>query len=135
LIFNQLKEPDKKIQEKNYKMLYFNFGMLTLYRWFLLLYPMRIDLESVDLLESKLTALVERYTFLKEENEFLISKVNKLETLTTQYKERLDQEQESYRLLKIAKTIKGSRTDSRDTKNKISTLIREIDKCIAKLNQ
>ena len=95
---------------------------------------MGINLESVDLLESKLATLVERYTFLKEENEILISNVNKLEVLGSQYKEELKQEQEKYRLLKIAKTIEGSRTDSRETKNKINTLIREIDKCIVKLN-
>ena len=40
-----------------------------------------------------------------------------------------------YKLLKIAKTIEGSESDSRETKNKINTLIREIDKCIVKLSQ
>ena len=54
---------------------------------------MGINLESVDLLESKLATLVERYTFLKEENEILISNVNKLEVLGSQYKEELKQEQ------------------------------------------
>ena len=96
---------------------------------------MAINLESVDLLGSKLTTLVERYAFLKEENEILILKVNKLEVLNSQYKEELKKEQEKYRLLKIAKTIEGSGSDSRETKNKINTLIREIDKCIVKLSQ
>ncbi|MEI6864785.1 hypothetical protein [Flavicella sp.] len=96
---------------------------------------MSINLESVDLLESKLATLVDRYTFLKEENEVLISKVNKLEYFVSLYKEDLEQEQEKFRLLKIAKTIEGSRSDSRETKNKINALIREIDRCIVKLNQ
>jgi hypothetical protein len=96
---------------------------------------MAINLESVDLLGSKLTTLVERYAFLKEENEILILNVNKLEVLNSQYKEELKKEQEKYRLLKIAKTIEGSGSDSRETKNKINTLIREIDKCIVKLSQ
>jgi hypothetical protein len=72
---------------------------------------------------------------LKEENEILISNANKLQNLASRYEENLKKEQEKYRLLKIAKTIEGSRTDSRETKNKINTLIREIDKCIVKLNQ
>lgn len=96
---------------------------------------MSIKLESVDLLESKLTTLVERYTFLKEENEILISNINKLQNLVSQLETKYREEQEKYRLLKIAKTIEGSRTDSKETKNKINTLIREIDKCIVKLNQ
>ncbi|MDG1805555.1 hypothetical protein [Flavicella sp.] len=96
---------------------------------------MSIKLESVDLLESKLTTLVERYTFLKEENDILISNINKLQNLVSQLEEKYNEEQEKYRLLKIAKTIEGSRTDSKETKNKINTLIREIDKCIVKLNQ
>jgi uncharacterized coiled-coil DUF342 family protein len=96
---------------------------------------MIINLESVDLLEGKLTTLVDRYTFLKEENDILISNINKLQNLVSRYEEELKQEQEKYKLLKIAKTIGGSRTDSRETKNKINTLIREIDKCIVKLNQ
>ena len=53
---------------------------------------MAINLESVDLLGSKLTTLVERYAFLKEENEILILKVNKLEVLNSQYKEELKKE-------------------------------------------
>lgn len=96
---------------------------------------MSLNLESVDLLESKLTTLVERYTFLKEENDILISNINKLQSLVAQFEEKFLEEQEKYRLLKIAKTIEGSGTDSRETKNKINTLIREIDKCIVSLNQ
>lgn len=96
---------------------------------------MSINLESVDLLESKLTTLVERYTFLKEENDILISNINKLQNLVSQFEEKFLEEQEKYRLLRIAKTIEGSTIDSRETKNKINTLIREIDKCIVKLNQ
>jgi chromosome segregation ATPase len=96
---------------------------------------MSISLKSVDALESKLTTLVERYTFLKEENEILISNINKLENMVSQFEERLTEEQEKYRLLKIAKTIEGSIADRRETKYKINTLIHEIDNCIMKLNQ
>lgn len=96
---------------------------------------MSINLESVDLLEGKLKALVERYVFLKEENEILITNIDKLQRLLSQYEEELTNEKEKYRLLKIAKTIEGSTKDSRETKNKINALVREIDKCIVKLNQ
>jgi hypothetical protein len=96
---------------------------------------MSIKLESVDLLEGKLSMLVERYVFLKEENDILLSKIDNLQSMISLYEEKLTNEKEEYRLLKIAKTIEGSTKDSRETKNKINALVREIDKCIVKLNQ
>tara|TARA_B100000809_G_scaffold266900_1_gene332733 strand:- start:24599 stop:24889 length:291 start_codon:yes stop_codon:yes gene_type:complete len=96
---------------------------------------MSINLESVDLLEGKLISLVERYAFLKEENDILLSNIDILQSLISKYEEELTSEKEKYRLLKIAKTIEGSTKDSRETKNKINALVREIDKCIVKLNQ
>lgn len=38
-------------------------------------------------------------------------------------------------MLKIAKTIEGSSINTKDTKLKINTLIREIDKCIIQLQE
>ena len=96
---------------------------------------MSINLESVDLLESKLNTLVERYVFLKEENDILLANIDNLQSLVAQYEQQITNEKEKYRLLKIAKTIEGSTTDSRETKNKINALVREIDKCIVKLNR
>lgn len=92
-------------------------------------------LKTVDLLEDKLNLLLERYRFLKEENDILIENINKSQNRTQILEEELNSEREKYRLLKIAKTIEGSRSDSKETKQKINALIREIDKCIVKLNQ
>ena len=92
-------------------------------------------LETVGLLEDKLENLLERYDFLKEENDILLININKLQSLASSYEEDLNEEREKYRLLKIAKTIEGSKEDSKETKQKINALVREIDKCIVKLNQ
>ena len=92
-------------------------------------------LETVGLLEDKLKVLLERYQFLKEENDILIENVNETQNRALLFEEKLHSEKEKYRLLKIAKTIEGSRSDSKETKQKINALIREIDKCIVKLNQ
>ncbi len=96
---------------------------------------MNINFDSLVQLEIKLASLTERYAFLREENDFLISNSNKLQLRVSESEKDLLREKEKYRLLKIAKTIEGSKVDSRDTKKKINTLIREIDKCIVKLNQ
>ena len=47
----------------------------------------------------------------------------------------LAEQKRQYDLLKVAKTIDGRSTNTRDTKLKINTLIREIDKCIVQLNE
>lgn len=91
--------------------------------------------KSVDLLEEKLNELLERYIFLKEENEILLNNISHLQRKNAQYDYDLSQEREKNRLLKIAKTIDGSIENSKETKQKINALIREIDKCIVVLNQ
>lgn len=91
-------------------------------------------LETVDLLQSKLESLLERYEFLNNENNILIANLDKIQKLSSKYEEELENEREKYRLLKIAKTIEGSNIDSKETKQKINALIREIDKCIDQLN-
>lgn len=92
-------------------------------------------LETVDTLEDKLKILLERYQFLQEENDILIENLNNIQNKALSLEEELISEREKYRLLKVAKTISGSRSDSKETKQKINALIREIDKCIVKLNQ
>ena len=91
--------------------------------------------KSVDLLEDKLNTLLERYVFLKEENEILLNNISNLQQLNAQYDRDLSQIKEKYDLLKFAKTIDGSIENSRETKQKINALVREIDKCIVLLNQ
>jgi len=92
-------------------------------------------LKTVGLLEDKFKSLLERYDFLKEENDILLANINKLQCLASNSEEDLKNEREKYRLLKIAKTIEGSKEGSKETKQKINALVREIDKCIVKLNQ
>ena len=92
-------------------------------------------IEVTNLLEDKLEKLIEAYTFLKEENEFLHQKIAVLENQLAEKTEQLNNKDESYKLLKIAKTIEGSNESTRETKLKINALIREIDACIVQLSE
>ena len=76
----------------------------------------------------------ETFTFLKEENEFLHQKLTNLETQLLENQQQLEEKDKTYQLLKIAKTIEGSKENKRETKLKINALIRDIDKCIVQLN-
>ncbi|WP_343329504.1 hypothetical protein [Polaribacter staleyi] len=92
-------------------------------------------IEAIHLLEDKLQSLLSNYEFLKNENEILLQSTNKLQHQLIESQRLLAEQQKEYDLLKIAKTIDGSSTNTRDTKLKINTLIREIDRCIIELHK
>jgi len=89
----------------------------------------------VKLVEDKLKALLENYNFLKEENELLYTKLASLENQKAKEKQEMTELEKKFKSLKIAKTIEGSKEDSRETKLKINALIREIDACIIQLSE
>ncbi|MFL0099768.1 hypothetical protein [Tenacibaculum maritimum] len=89
----------------------------------------------MHLLENKLKELLSNYEFLKEENEALLQNSGRLQLLLQEKEEELIEQQKKYDLLKVAKTIEGSKENTKDTKLKINTLIREIDKCIIQLKE
>jgi cell shape-determining protein MreC len=91
--------------------------------------------EAIHLLEDRLQILLSNYEFLKNENEILLQSTTKLQHQLLKRDQLLVEQKEQYDLLKIAKTIDGSSTNTRDTKLKINTLIREIDKCIIELQE
>ena len=91
--------------------------------------------EAVDLVENKLKILLENYNFLKEENDLLYSKLAVLENQNAKEKQLLNELENKYQTLKIAKTIQGSKENTRETKLKINALIREIDACIVQLSE
>ncbi len=90
--------------------------------------------QVVKILESKLEILLENYIFLKEENDLLFNKLSDLESKFAKEKQFNNELENKFQTLKIAKTIEGSKEDKRKTKLKINALIREIDTCIAQLN-
>ena len=91
--------------------------------------------EAVDLVENKLKILLENYNFLKEENDLLYSKLAVLENQNAKEKQLLNEFESKYQTLKIAKTIEGSKENTRETKLKINALIRVIDACIVQLSE
>jgi len=91
--------------------------------------------EVVNLVERKLKKLLENYTFLKEENKFLLQKISGLESQIVKNEQLYNDLNQKYTSLKIAKTIEGSKEDRRETKLKINALIREVDVCIQQLSE
>ena len=92
-------------------------------------------LEAIHTLEDRLKTLLTTYEFLKEENEILLQNVSDLQHQLILNQQELEHQNKNFEVLKIAKTINGSKENTRETKLKINALIREIDKCIIQLNE
>ncbi|AUC14540.1 hypothetical protein BTO06_04990 [Tenacibaculum sp. SZ-18] len=91
-------------------------------------------LEAIHLLELKLKDILNKYEFLRKENEILLQQNSDLQVLLNEKEQDLVHQSKRFDILKVAKTIEGSNEYSRNTKLKINALIREIDKCITLLN-
>ena len=92
-------------------------------------------LEIVDSLQSKQNRLLSKYELLQTENQQLLEKSDKLVQEIYQQRELINNLENKYESLKVARAIVGSKEDKHITKLKINTLIREIDKCIAQLGE
>ena len=92
-------------------------------------------LEAIHLLEVKLKIILSNYDFLKNENRILLQNNTTLQHQLLEKEQKLMHQKKEFDILKIAKTIEGSGTDTKDTKLKINSLIREIDKCIVQLQE
>jgi hypothetical protein len=92
-------------------------------------------LEAIHLLEDKLKKLLSNYAFLKNENKILLQSNTTLQHQLIEKEQLIVEQKKDFDLLKIAKAIEGSGTDTKDTKLKINALVREIDKCIIQLQE
>ncbi|MFT6065200.1 MAG: AAA+ ATPase superfamily predicted ATPase [Paraglaciecola sp.] len=92
-------------------------------------------LEAIHLLEKTLKNLLSNYEFLKRENHILLQSNTELQHKLLETAQNLVNQKKEFDILKIAKTIQGSSSDTKDTKLKINSLIREIDKCIVQLQE
>jgi len=92
-------------------------------------------IEIVSELRGQISRLISLYQNLKLEKEELVrEKMNLLEQVESLSKEN-EEFKHQYDTLKLAKTFAVNTGDSQQAKNKISQIVREIDKCIALLNK
>ena len=92
-------------------------------------------LEAIHLLENSLQNLLSNYEFLKKENEILLQNNTSLQNELLEKEHVLVFQKKELESLKIAKTIDGSSTNTKNTKLKINSLIKEIDKCLVQLQE
>ena len=84
--------------------------------------------------ETRLRQMILRFQELKKENEELCDMVSKNEQEINQLRAKLEQQQSDYQSLKMAKMIEISDADLSGAKERLSKLIRDVNKCIAILS-
>ena len=70
-------------------------------------------LKAIHLLQDRLQNLLSNYEFLKNENEVLLKSTTQLQYQLLEKEQQLVTQKKEYDLLKIAKTIDGSSTDTK----------------------
>ena len=84
--------------------------------------------------ETRLRQMILRFQELKKENKELYAMVDESEKNVAQLREKLEQQQSDYQSLKMAKMIEITDGNLADAKERLSRLIRDVNKCIAILS-
>ena len=92
------------------------------------------DNRQLIIFEDRLHALLKQYELLKQKNESLIQRLLQKDKEYEELENRCLQAEKKYADLKAARIISITDQESCDTKQRLTRLVREIDKCIALLN-
>lgn len=87
----------------------------------------------IENLEISISKLLERQDFLRAENDYLKNQMTQLQQELNVKNQQLGDLGQQLQSLKVAKTIQGSDDYSKETTQRINTLVKEIDWCIAQL--
>ena len=84
--------------------------------------------------ETRVRQMILRFQELKKENEALSAKVSENEQAIEDLKAKLSQADDDYTSLKMAKMLEITDGDLEGAKARVAKLIREVNKCIAIIN-
>lgn len=84
--------------------------------------------------ETRLRQMILRFQELKKENKELYATIQNDEKTMAELRQKLEQKQYDYDSLKMAKMIEITDGNLDDAKERLSKLIRDVNKCIAVLS-
>ncbi len=93
------------------------------------------DSVDVNTVESQVVQLLERYKKLKEENIELKRDLKKTTEDLDAAKVEITELKTNYERLKLAKAYGWDEKSKREANNRITKLVRDIDKCLGLLNE
>ena len=92
------------------------------------------DNRQLSIFEARFRHLLYLYEQIKQKNDILTRELLQKDEKIKELKERCRQAEINYKDLKAARIISINDNESKDTKQRLAKLVREIDKCIALLN-
>lgn len=97
---------------------------------------MAVELQQIiDRVNAKTQILLDRYALIRQRRQEAEAKVAELETTLLKLRSENEDLRRQVEFLKIATTIVPDRNDVKRSRALLSELVREIDKCIADLNE
>ena len=90
--------------------------------------------KAIASFETRVRQMILRFQELKKEHQDLYGMLEKNEEDMKQLRQKLDQQQSDYNSLKMAKMIEITDGDLEGAKERLSKLIRDVNKCIAILS-
>jgi predicted nucleic acid-binding Zn-ribbon protein len=91
--------------------------------------------DKLKLFTTRMRQLILQYKDVKKENEELYAMVDARDNELKQLREQLQQSQNDYNSLKMAKMIEVGDGDIEAAKKRIASLIREVNKCITLMSE
>ena len=90
--------------------------------------------QLIDSIEIKTRKLIDKYNQLKIENTNLLKNNNDLQLVLDEKNNKILDLQNKVKLMNITKNVDIDQDEIKSTRLKINEYVREIDKCIALLN-
>ena len=90
--------------------------------------------KALSAFETRVRQMILRFQELKKENQELYGMVEKQEQDIKQLQAKVEQQQNDYDSLKMAKMIEITDGDLEGAKDRLSKLIRDVNRCIAILS-
>ncbi|MCL2502882.1 MAG: hypothetical protein FWE30_07670 [Bacteroidales bacterium] len=89
---------------------------------------------AIDRLKKQIGNLISQYECIKADNERMALELSTSKTQLNEYTTTIHELEQKVNTLQLAEAFKASGTDAQEAKQKVTKLIKEIDKCIALLN-
>lgn len=86
--------------------------------------------QSMKKFEAKIRQVIAQFRVLKKENADLYAELENKDAEIERLKAELEQRTRDYKNLKLARMIDIADSDIKESKQKITRLVREINKCI-----
>lgn len=90
--------------------------------------------KDLTVFQTRVRQMILRVQELKQENQELYAMVDENEQIIDQLKEKLAQKERDYQTLKMARMLEITDKDLDGAKERLASLIRSINKCIAMMS-